>query len=148
MRKYTDKFVVNRLFQRLHAAVCPFPGKHPLRMLYRAGGKVRYHGKFHASAWRQMLNGPAIDRSFLIYDKAGAVIWGTNPRSLNISPPTLMYRYFGSTWMDSNILKDVVVQSIGQYRVYLNETSNQLVPVDRPRFIHYVNSNVARIRTI
>lgn len=146
MRKYTAKFVTEQLgYTRRHNAACPFPGKYPLRFLYITGGKVCYNGKFHSGAWnefKQRVDGSSV---YQIYDKAGAVIWGINLNNPNINGNQLMYRYFAKTWVNSRLLSNLDIQSIGPYRVYVDESDG---PLERSRFVHYVNSNIAHIRTI
>lgn len=150
MRKYTDKFVAAKLFNRLHSAACPFPGKYPLRLFVKVDGVVKYHGKFHSAVWRAMIRNIRNPVGVtLIYDKAGAVLWGMGPL-LRVTNENLAYRYFASTWIQSEHLDDLTLQSIGGYRVYLNDTDTQLPgrPLNRSRFVHYVNTNIASIRTI
>lgn len=131
---------------RLHSAACPFPGKYPLRLFYVADEKVVYHGKFHPAAWK-FASKQALSGVYVIYDKAGPVVWGTNPLRLLCST-TLVYRYFGSSWVNEGLLRDSILQTVGPYRVYLNEGPTGNGSLDRARFIHYVNSSIASIRTI
>lgn len=151
MRKYTDQFVINRLGSRLNSAACPFPGKYPLRLMIRIGERVLYHGKFHSAIWRQYCNKPPRRNLWVsIYDKAGPVVYGSNMQNLNIVLGPLSYRYFAATWVNGIMLKKVTPELIGTYRVYLNDYDEGMIdrPLNRPRFIHYVNSNIAHIRTI
>lgn len=151
MRKYTDNFVRTRLTARLHQAACPFPGKYPLRLFFRLGEKVLYNGKFHSNIWRQFFNQPPRRSTwYTLYDKAGPVLYGANLLTPNTVNSGLLYRYFATTWVSGQSLVKVTSQLIGPYRVYLDDSDTGMIdrPLDRPRFIHYVNSNIAHIRTI
>ena len=154
MRPYTDKFVRNRLMTRLHLAACPFPGKYPLH-LYARNGKDIYHGKFNAAIWkcfwkRRNLNYG--DQVYLIFDKGGAVIWGTDLKggSLHIESSQLCYRYFAATFLHPSYLLGVAPIRIGNYSMYLDDTDLSMLsrPLDRGRWLHYVNSNIAHVRTV
>lgn len=152
MRKYTAKFVSTRLFQRLHNAACPFPGKYPLRLFYKVNGVVKYHGKFHPSVWKYVMKQPIPvpgGSSYLAYDKAGAVIWGLSPRMLSTTNESLLYRYFARTYIDGD-MGDLTVETIGPYKVYLNDGDRSIGdrPLDRLRFLNYVNRNIGHIRNV
>jgi hypothetical protein len=151
MRKYTDKFVMNRLAGRLHQAPCPFPGKYPLRLFVRLGEKVLYNGKFHAAIWRQFFNKPARRNLwYMLYDKAGPVLYGSNLLTPNMASSNLLYRYFATNWISGQILKTVIAQTVGSYRVYFDDSDSGMIdrPLDRPRYIRYVNTNIAHVRTV
>lgn len=86
----------------------------------------------------------------MLYDKAGPVLYGTNLLTPNPVSNQLLYRYFATTWVSGQTLRDLPVQTVGSYRVYFNDADTGMIdrPLDKPRFIHYVNSNIAHIRTI
>lgn len=151
MRKYTDRFVATKLFNRLHSAACPFPGRYPLRLFVKNGGVVNYHGKFHSAAWRSTATTRrSVSSMYLIYDKAGAVLWGSGSGTMRNVNENLTYRYFATNWIQGVHLNEALGQTIGTYRVYLNNADTRLFerPVSRSRFIHYVNTNIAHVRTI
>lgn len=136
---------------RLNSAACPFPGRYPLRLFIRIGERVLYHGKFHSAVWRQYFNkSPRRNMWVQIYDKAGPVLYGTNLQTLNNAHPSLVYRYFAVSWANGQGLTQLKAETAGPYRVYINDADPALTdrPMDRPRFIHYVNSNIPHIRTI
>jgi hypothetical protein len=153
MRRYTKKFVLEKMGRRLHDAVCPFPGKYPLRLL-AVNGETVYHGKFTASIWKYFWKQRTLNidaQLFLIYDKAGAVITSSSMSRLIFMSNTILYRYFASTQVNGSALLAVVPTQIGPYHLYLGDSATQILatrPLDRPRWLHYINSNVAHIRTM
>lgn len=150
MRKYSDRFVLHKMgINRISAgAACPFPGKYPLRLLYTAKGEVKYHGKFHAAAWRECVKQMDGSTVYHIYDKAGAVLWGTNTSRINSTSTLIAYRYFARISATSDMLAGVRIEPVGTYKVYLNESAYPPAPLNRSQFVHYVNSNVPHLRTI
>lgn len=152
MRPYTSQFVKKRLMpRRLSTAACPFPGKAPLRMYFRHNDEV-YHGKFNAPIWRHFFakRKEKAERVFCVYDKAGAVLWGTDPVHIQVESGTILYRYFACTWLLPHNLKRVIPVQIGTYWLYLDDADPGQIgrPLDRTRWLHYVNSSVPHLRTI
>lgn len=59
MRDYSSKSVRDRIVRARAEAVCPFPGRHPLRLIWQVASKtintlnVSYFGKFTTAAWKR-----------------------------------------------------------------------------------------------
>lgn len=146
MRKYTELFVAEHFGTgRSHTAVCPFPGKYPLRFHYQSR-EGSYHGKFHAGVWREFARKKRTGTIFRIYDKAGIVCWGANAQSIHFGATNVMFRYFGRTGLNWEILSVVVLEQLGPYRAYVANIPGERF--DRAHYVHYVNSNVPHLRTV
>lgn len=143
MRKYTLKYVsTNMAYGRSHTAACPFPGKYPLRFAYMVDDKTSYNGKFHSASWKTFKRSGPVGVCW-IYDKAGPVIYGTQS-IVNCVSRDLSYRYFGVTMVTESELMNLELKTLGPYRVYV-PASAAVVPA---RYIRYVNTHVAHIRSI
>lgn len=151
MRKYTEKFVTRRLFtSRINNAACPFPGKYPLRILVKTAATLGmmwvplYHGKFTSAVWRRFFNDPPSMLQYSIYDKAGAVLWGTTVQYGNVPQPQVLYRYFGTTMLDGHWLTKLEIKTFGPYQAYMHRS----LPVNQASYVSYVSRNVPHIRTV
>jgi hypothetical protein len=144
MRKYTTKFIERFSSGRLHTAACPFPGKYPLRMYYRAG-KYEYSGKFHSAVWREFKQRAKDNsNSFRIYDKAGHIMHGTVER-VQVPHDSLTVRYFGRSliFSPSAFLGRVEPTTLGRYRMYLvPDTDNS------EGILRFIDTRVAHVRTV
>lgn len=119
MRLYTTKFVTtNFLANRRSNAACPFPGKYPLRLLLKHNDKVVYHGKFHSGIWRMLFKRYYRTDVYVIYDKAGCVLWGTLMGLPSSPSANLLFRYFRNNILNGNNLRLVEPQKIGEYSLY------------------------------
>jgi hypothetical protein len=162
MRKYDSKFVLRRLLTRLTSAVCPFPGKYPLRFLFSDGNTVLYNGKFHAAIWRHFHNraipitrdarGRIVPNEnpqfWIVYDKAGMILSGNAMTLFRTATPPIVYRYFGSTFVNGPALETCELCSAGPYKFY---GTDAILPVStewQRRYSQYVNSNIPHIRTV
>lgn len=121
-------------------------------MYFRQGEEI-YHGKFNSAIWRHFYakrKENVEDKVYLIYDKGGAVVYGTNMDEPRINDGTLLYRYFATTWLQSRNLLKVQPIQIGTYWLYLDDADVHMLarPLNRPYWLRYVNSSIAHVRNI
>lgn len=132
MRDYGSKSVRDRIVRMRAEAVCPFPGKHPLRLTWRVASKtvgvlnVSYFGKLTTAAWKRFadLSNQAYGDDvfattrFSLFDRNGELTSGS-PFDLRPMNTIHKLRYFPHEHMPwRDVLLVVEPRACGPYWIY------------------------------
>jgi hypothetical protein len=132
VRNYGSKHVRNRLIVPRQTAVCPFPGKHMLRLVWKIasnsveGMDAFYFGKFTTSAWKRFValaqevssRDVFATTKFHLFDRAGELTSGS---PFDARPMSAIHklRYFPEEGARvREFLLTVTPRACGRYWVY------------------------------
>ena len=143
MRNYKSRHTRKRVvYGRRLEAVCPFPGRHPLRLIWSIESKnhpeldAYYFGKYTTAAWKRFVAaanaGLAKDmwllHSFTLFDRNGEIASGSaaNSRTMNAIARN---RYFPFESMRQPFLTTAQPVACGPYWIYATEppTAREIV---------------------